>query len=60
MESTSSEKNYLKKAQDILRKTVYEEVALDSPRYLEVENMTASLLNIVQYIKLIRELKEDE
>ena len=71
MKSTSSEKDYLKESQDILKKTIYRYCHDDEERFLsstgDVESMTASLLNIAQYIKLQgellakeRELNEDE
>ncbi len=58
MNSTSSEKDYLKEVQDKLKKMTYNELNQDTPRVLEVEAMTASLVNVMKYIKLNREYNE--
>jgi len=62
-------KDWLKEAQDALKKGIHnctsamecdQDVLEDSKAAEQVENLTKSLLNIAEYIKLTRELNEDE
>jgi len=57
------EKDWLKESQDILKKGIYDELNTTKVMTDRVCRMTKSLLNIIEYIKICRELpppQEDE
>ena len=60
MKSTSSEKDYLKEAQDNIRKYMYKLTEKGGEYLPDIEAGSRCLLNIAQYNKINKELSEDE